>query len=52
MIEGVINGFFDGGEQGFAWAIEAEQVSVLGENSLTEISFWDFAMSSAEDRRL
>jgi hypothetical protein len=30
-IEGVIDGFFDGGEQGFAWVIEAEQMSVLGE---------------------
>jgi hypothetical protein len=30
-IEGVIDGFFDGGEQCFAWVIEAEQVSVLGE---------------------
>jgi hypothetical protein len=30
-IEGVIDGFFDGGEQGFAWIIEAEEVSVLGE---------------------
>ena len=24
----------------------------LAKNSLTDISFWDFAMSSAEDRRL
>jgi hypothetical protein len=30
-IERVIDGFFDGGEQGFSWVIEAEQVLVLGE---------------------
>ena len=30
-VDGVIDGFFDGSEQCFAWVIEAEQMSVLGE---------------------
>ena len=30
-IEGVIDGFFDGGEQGFSRVIEAEHVPVFGE---------------------
>jgi hypothetical protein len=30
-IERVIDGFFDGGEQCFAWVIESEQMSVLRE---------------------
>jgi hypothetical protein len=30
-IVGVIDGFFDGGEQCFSWVIEAEQMPVLSE---------------------
>jgi len=31
-IEGVIDGFFGGGEQCFAWVIEAEQMSTFSPN--------------------
>ncbi len=30
-IEGVIDSFFDGGQEGFAWVIESEEVSIFCE---------------------
>src|SRR6185503_4694949 len=39
-VEGVVDGFLDGGEEGFAGAVEAQQVAVLGE----ELRDGDFAL--------